>query len=63
MFIYTALASSVTADLVFTFQHDPWGFDFDDVSVEAATAVPESGSLLLVAVGLIAFLALRRRYA
>ena len=62
LFSYTALASSATTDLVFTFQHDPWGWDLDDVSVEAATAVPESGSLPLVAVGLIALLALRRRY-
>lgn len=59
LFSYTASASSATTDLVFTFQHDPWGWDLDDVSVEAATAVPESGSLLLVAVGLIALLALR----
>ena len=61
LFSYTALASSATTDLVFTFQHDPWGWDFDDVSVEAATAVPESGSLPLVAMGLIALLALCRR--
>ena len=62
LFSYTALASSASSDLVFTFRHDPWGWDLDDVSVEAATAVPESGSLLLVAGGLIALLALRRRY-
>jgi hypothetical protein len=59
LFSYTALASSASTDLVFTFQNDPWGWDLDDVSVEAATAVPESGSLLLVAVGLIALLAVR----
>jgi hypothetical protein len=62
LFSYTALASSASTDLVFTFQHDPWGWDLDDVSVEAATAVPESGSLLLVAGGLIALLALCRRH-
>ena len=61
LFSYTALASSAITDLVFTFQNDPWGWDLDDVSVEAATAVPESGSLPLVAMGLIALLALRRR--
>ena len=62
LFSYTAVASSASTDLVFTFQHDTWGFNLDDVSVEATTAVPESGSLPLVAVGLIALLALRRRY-
>ena len=62
LFSYTALASSANTDLVFTFRHDPWGWDLDDVSVEAATAVPEPGSLPLFVGGLIMLLALRRRY-
>jgi hypothetical protein len=62
LFSYTALASSASTDLVFTFQHDPWGWDLDDVSVAAATGVPEPGSLPLVAGGLIVLLALRRRF-
>ena len=61
-FSYTALASSAMTDLVFTFQHDPWGWDLDDISVEATTAVSASGSLLLLAGGLLALLALRRRH-
>ena len=59
LFSYTALASSPSTDLVFTFRHDPWGWDLDDVSV---TPVPEPGSLRLFAGGLIMLLALRRRY-
>jgi len=62
LFSYTALASSTSTNLVFTFRHDPWGWDLDDVSVEAATAVPDPGSLPLFGGGLIALLALRRRY-
>lgn len=62
LFSYTALASSASTDLVFTFRHDAWAWDLDDVSVEAATAVPEPGSSLLVAGGLIALLAALRRY-
>src|SRR5262245_44794219 len=64
LFSYTALASSASTDLVFTFRHDPWGWDLDDVSVEGAAAVPEPGSLALVAGGLtfgFLLLALRRR--
>jgi hypothetical protein len=61
-FSYTALASSASTDLVFTFRHDPWGWDLDDVSVEAATAVPEPGGLPLFAGGLVMLLALHRRY-
>jgi len=66
LFSYTALASSASTDLVFTFRHDFWVWDLDDVSVEAATAVPEPGSLSLVAEGLtfcFLLLALRRREA
>ena len=44
LFGYTAFASSASTDLVFTFQQDAYGFDLDDVSVEAATTVPESVS-------------------
>jgi hypothetical protein len=62
LFSHTILASSASTDLVFTFRHDPWGWDLDDVSVEAATAVPEPGSLPLLAGGLIVLLALRRGY-
>jgi len=62
LFSYTALASSASTDLVFTFRHDTWVWDLDDVSVEAATAVPEPGSLPLFSVGLTILLALRRRY-
>src|SRR5262245_22728486 len=64
LFSYTALASSASTDLVFTFQHDPWVWDLDDVSVEAAAAVPEPGSLPLIVAGLtfgFLLLALRRR--
>jgi len=64
LFSYTALASSASTDLVFTFQLDPWVWDLDDVSVEAAAAVPEPGSLPLVVAGLILnflLLALSRR--
>ena len=64
LFSHTAVASSASTDLVFTFRHDPWGWDLDDVSVEPATAVPEPGSLPLVVAGLtfcFLLLALRRR--
>src|SRR5262245_3995697 len=64
LFSYTALASLASTDLVFTFQHDFWVWDLDDVSVEAATGVPEPGSLPLVVAGLtfcLLLLALRRR--
>ncbi|MBV9201598.1 MAG: PEP-CTERM sorting domain-containing protein, partial [Alphaproteobacteria bacterium] len=37
------------------------GWNLDDVSVAAATAVPEPASLALVAAGLFGWLALRRR--
>jgi hypothetical protein len=59
-FSYTALASSASTDLVFTFRHDAWIWDLDDVSVDAATAVPEPGSLSLFAGGLTMLIALRR---
>jgi hypothetical protein len=62
LFSYSAFASSASTDLVFTFRHDPWGWDLDDVSVEAATAVPEPGSVSLFVGGLIMLLALRGRY-
>ena len=49
LFSYTAVASSASTELVFTFRHDAWVWDLDDVSVNAATAVPEPGSLSLFA--------------
>src|SRR5262249_39265778 len=43
-FSSTALASSASTDLFFKFRHAAWVWALDDVSVEAATAVPEPGS-------------------
>ena len=37
LFSYTALASSASTDLVFTFRHDPWGWDLDDVTVNVSS--------------------------
>ena len=65
LFDYTAVASSASTDLVFTFMHPPHFWFFDDVSVVATDAddVPEPESLLLIGAGLITLLTLRRRAA
>ena len=58
LFSYTALASSASTDLVFTFRHDPWVWDLDDVTVNVSSVetapIPEPGSMLLLGTGLFA---------
>jgi hypothetical protein len=68
-FSYTHLAESFTADSVtttlrFTFRHDPYVWDLDDVSVLARSVsdVPEPGALTLLGMGLLVLpMSLRNR--
>jgi hypothetical protein len=55
-------ASTASTELKFGFRHDPSIFALDDISVEAAAAVPEPSSLALLVLGAIGLkVAYRRR--
>jgi hypothetical protein len=60
-YIFQLVASGATTNLAFSFSQTPAFWDFDSVIVEAA-AVPEPGSLPLLAIGgALAFAILRTR--
>jgi hypothetical protein len=60
---FQVLASSASTNLAFSFSSLPSFLDFDTVSVEAATQIPEPGSLALVGLAGALIAVVRRRRA